>query len=164
VATWGDFDPEPILRALARREVDFVVIGGIAAVLHGSPEFTTDLDVAFASERENLEALGEALGDLDARLRGASDDVPFRADATTLRRVELLMLETTSGPLDLLRAPTGAPSYKLMRRRAERYDVGDFVVLAASIDDLIAMKRASGRAKDLAAIEQLEAILRLRSR
>ena len=161
MATWPEFDPEPLLRALARRRVDVVVIGGIAAILYGSSRLTTDLDIAFAPERGNLEALGRALGDLEASLRGVADDVPFVADSDTLRRVDVLTLDTTEGPLDLLRAPSGAPSYKILRRRAERFDLGGFEVLTASLEDLIAMKRAAGRPKDLLAVEELEAIQRL---
>jgi predicted nucleotidyltransferase len=163
VAEWPEFDPEPQLRALQRRRVDFVVVGAIAAVLHGSSRLTTDLDIAFAPERENLEALGEALADLEARLRGVEDDVPFVPDLNTLRRVDLLTLDTVAGPLDVMRRPLGAPTYKVLKRRAERVDLGGFEVLTASIEDLIAMKRASARTKDLADAEELEAILRLRS-
>ena len=164
MAKWPEFDPEPMLEVLVRHEVDFVVIGGIAAILYGSSQLTTDLDIAFAPDPANLNALGDALVGLEARLRGVRDDVPFVPDASTLRRVELLTLDTSRGPLDLLRAPSGAPSYKILRRRAERFEVGSFEVLTASIEDLIAMKRAAARTKDLASAEELEAILRLRSR
>jgi hypothetical protein len=162
VANWADFDPKPALRALTRGEVDFVVVGGIAAVLHGSSTLTTDLDIMFAPAAENLERLGAVLVALEARLRDVEDDLPFVPDAGTLRRIELLTLSTKEGALDLLRAPSGAPSYGILRRRAERYDLGGFEVLVASIEDLIAMKHSAGRLKDLAAIEELEVILRLR--
>jgi hypothetical protein len=157
------FDPDPQLRALIRREVDFLVVGGIAASLHGSSRATFDLDIVFASERSNLEALGRALQDLEARLRGVEEDVPFVADADTLRRIDVLTLDTTAGPLDVMRRPAGASAYKVLRRRAERFDLGEYDVLVASIEDLIAMKRASARTKDLADAEELEAILRRRA-
>jgi predicted nucleotidyltransferase len=163
MAIWPRFDPEPALRALSGGGVDFVVVGGIAAVLHGSSALTTDLDIMFASKKENLERLGRVLVDLEARLRGVEEDVPFMPDAGTLRRIDVLTLETSAGPLDLLRVPSGAPAYAILRRRAERYDVGGFEVLVASLEDLIAMKQAAGRLKDLAAVEELEVILRLRS-
>lgn len=163
MTTWPDFDPEPALGALARGGVDFVVVGGIAAVLHGSSGLTTDLDIMFAATPENLERLGGVLVELEARLRDVERDVPFVADAAVLRRIDVLTLETSAGPLDVLRAPSGAPAYAILRRRAERYDVGGFEVLVASLEDLIAMKQAAGRLKDLAAVEELELILRLRS-
>ena len=144
--------------------MDFVVIGGIAAVLHGSARNTFDLDICFATDDANLVALGDVLTALSARLKGIDDDVPFKADARTLRQIEPLTLVTSSGELDVLTRPPGAPSYQELRRNADRYDLGGFNVSVASIDDLIAMKQAAGRAKDLADVEELEAIKRLRHR
>ena len=157
-----ELDPEPILRALVQRGVDFVVIGGIAAVLHGSARLTYDLDLCFAPDAANLSALGDVLVALGARLRGVDDAVPFVPDAATLRRVEVLTLATAAGDVDVLARPAGAPSYEALRRRADRYEIGSFSVLVASVEDLIAMKRAAGRPKDLADVAELEAILRVR--
>jgi transcriptional regulator with XRE-family HTH domain len=159
----AEFDAKRLLRALVDGDVDFVVIGSVAAVLHGSARATFDLDVCFASNAENLEALGSTLVGLRAQLRGVSEAVPFVPDAAALRRVEVLTLTTTAGDLDVLRAPSGAPRYDVLRGHADRYDVGGFEVRVASVEDLIAMKTAAGRPKDLGDIEELEAILRLRS-
>ncbi len=153
-----DFDVLALLRALTGRGVDFVVIGGVAGVLHGSPRVTQDLDVAFATDTGNLEALGNALHDLDARLAGVEEDVPFTPDAEALRRVMTLTLETRYGRLDVLAAPSGAPVHSELRSRADRFDVGGFHVLVAALEDLISMKRAAGRPKDLADVAELEAI------
>jgi hypothetical protein len=155
---------EAILRRLVERGVDFVVIGGIAAVLHGSARNTFDLDICFATDAANLSALGDVLTALGARLKGVDEEVPFVPDARALRQVELLTLVTTLGELDVLSRPPGAPTYQELRGNADRYDVGGFNVLVASIDDLIAMKQAAARAKDLLDIEELEAIKRLRRR
>jgi hypothetical protein len=108
-----------------------------------------------------LEALGSVLLGLGAKLKGVDDEVPFVPDAKTLRRIELLTLNTAAGGLDLLAHPKGAPPYDALRKRASRFDVGGFHVLVASVDDLVAMKRAAGREKDLADIEELETIRRL---
>lgn len=159
-----ELDAEELLRRLTARGVDFVVIGGIAAVLWGSPRMTFDLDICFALDDGNLEALGSVLVELGASLKGVADEVPFVPDAATLRRVELLTLSTSAGELDLLAQPPGAPDYNSLRRRASRVDIGDFHVLVSSIEDLIAMKRAGGRNKDLADIDELEAIRRLGAR
>lgn len=155
---------DEILKVLTASGVDFVVIGGIAAVLHGSAQSTFDLDICYATDRGNLDALGEVLVDLGARLKGIDDGVPFVPDADTLRRVELLTMVTVKGELDILARPAGSPGYEALRRNAERVDLDGFFVLVASVDDLIAMKRAAGRPKDLAAVEELEAIKRLRAR
>lgn len=157
-------DATELLRRLTARGVDFVVIGGIAAVLHGSARITQDLDVCFATDDGNLLTLGRVLTDLGARLRGVAEDVPFVADAPTLRRVEVLTLVTELGALDVLARPSGAPGYERLRQRADRFELDTFTVLVASIDDLLAMKRAAGRPKDLADVVELEAIVQLRRR
>lgn len=162
--SFGELDPVALLRALLAPGVDFVVIGGIAAVLHGSPRVTQDLDVCFATDPGNLDALGTALVALDAKLAGVSEDVPFVPDGRTLRQVGMLTLETIAGRLDVLATPVGAPPFADLRKRADRYDVGGLFVLVASLDDLLAMKRASGRPKDLADVAELEAIRSRRGR
>jgi hypothetical protein len=158
-----ELDVTRILRVLTERGVDFVVIGGIAAVLHGSARNTFDLDLCFATDDANLHALGEVLTGLHTRLRGV-DDVPFVPDAATLRRIEALTLSTDAGDLDVLARPDGAPAFDVLRRRADRFDVGGFVVSVASLDDLIAMKSAAGRPKDREAVAELATIRRVRRR
>lgn len=162
MADWVDFRPADMLGVLVARGVDFVVIGGLAAVLHGSSRITQDLDVAYSPEPANLEALGQALVELDAKLYGLAEDVPLVPDARTLAGTETLTLATRLGKLDLLRAPTGAPRYRDLRTRAQLVTTGDFAVRIAHTDDLISMKRSAGRTKDLADIEELEAITDLR--
>ncbi len=156
------FDPRVLLRRLVDGQVDFVVVGGVAAVAHGSAQFTQDLDIAYAPDDENVERLGRVLVALSARLRGVTDDVPFIPDGRALRRTRVLTLETPHGSIDLLAQPEGAPVYAQLRERADREQIGGVQVLVASVDDLIAMKKAAGRPKDLIAIEELEAIKRLR--
>jgi hypothetical protein len=155
---------DEILKRLTARGVDFVVIGGIAAVLHGSAQATYDLDICYATDPGNLATLGQVLVDLGARLKGIDDPLPFVPDGRTLRGIELLTMVTDEGELDVLARPAGSPGYEALRRNADRYDLDGFSVLVASIDDLIAMKQSAGRKKDLAAVEELEAIKRLRPR
>ena len=98
---------------------------------------------------------------MDARLRGITDDVPLVPDGRTLKRTRVLTLETPIGLIVLLAQPDGAPDYERLRERATREVIGGVEVRVASLDDLIAMKKAAGRPKDLVAVEELEAIQRL---
>ena len=161
MATWPDFHPRRLLSDLVARGVDFVVVGGMAMVLHGSARVTRDLDVCYANDGANLDLLGRVLVDLGAKLRGVDDDVPFVPDGRTLHRTGILTLDTPLGWLDLLFQPAGASSYDELRRRAVRMDLGEFGVLVASLDDLAAMKRAAGRPRDIADLEEIEVIRRL---
>jgi Nucleotidyl transferase AbiEii toxin, Type IV TA system len=156
-----DFSPKALLERLVKGGVDFVVVGGVAAVAHGSVAFTQDLDISYAPDDENLDRLGRVLVDLGARLRGVTDDVPFIPDGRTFRRTRVLTLETPLGLIDLLAQPDGAPVYARLRDRAVVQDVAGVQVRVASLDDLIAMKKAAGRPRDLVAVEELEAIERL---
>lgn len=158
---WPEFRPSRLLAALVMEDVDFVVIGGYAAIAHGSARHTNDLDVSYSPDPANLERLGRALVGLEARLRGVAEEVPFVPDARALHQVQLLTLDTREGPLDLLAAPGGGPGWAQLRAGAVRTELGDIEILVASIDHLLAMKRAAGRPKDLVDIEELEAIRRL---
>lgn len=160
---WSDLESVRLLGTLVTHGVDFVVVGGIAVVLHGSARVTKDLDIVYAPEAPNLEALGKALGELEASLVGIEEKVPFVPDARTLARTSILTLETAAGRLDLLREPSGAPDYAELRDRAEEYDVGSFRVRVATIPHLVAMKRAAGRPQDLVDAVELEEIARIRA-
>lgn len=142
------FDWKPILRVLAAHGVDFVVIGGVAGIAHGSSYPTFDLDVAYERSRDNLERLAGALRELGATLRGAPDDVPFLLDAKTLENGANFTFDTSLGPFDILAEPAGAPPYERLRAAAEASRLEGATVWIASIDHLIAMKRASDRTKD----------------
>lgn len=162
VASWPEFHPNALLRLLLDAEVNLVVVGGYAAIAHGATRITHDLDICFAGEQPNLERLGEVLIGLHARLREAPEDLPFVPDARTLARMQILTLDTDEGPLDLLVQPSGSPRYAELRGRAEVLEIGSLPVHVASLEDLIAMKRAAARGKDLLDLAELEAIARLR--
>jgi hypothetical protein len=164
VENWPEFRPAALLQRLVAHGVDFVVVGAIALVAHGSARNTNDLDICFATDAANLEALGATLLELGARLRGVADEGPFVPDARTLRRIQILTLSTRDGDIDLLVAPAGAPAYDVLRQRADRVTLDGIAVLVASLDDLEAMKRAAGRRKDEIDLEEIEAIRRLRNR
>jgi predicted nucleotidyltransferase len=151
-----------LLRRLTESGVDFVVIGGVAVILQASPRFTRDLDICYASQQENLDRLGEVLVELGARLRDIDAELPFVPDARTLRHTQMLTLTTMDGGLDLLVDPDGSPGYAALRRRADEMDIDGIVVRVASVEDLIAMKRAAGRPQDLVDLESLEIARRRR--
>jgi hypothetical protein len=162
-AEWPHLDARGIMERLVSAGVDFVVIGGIAVLLHGYPRVTRDLDIVFANSTANLEALGSVLVDLNAKLRGVGEEVPFIPDRRSLQAIELLTLDTSAGWFDIHRLPRGVTSYRSLREGAERMSFGDFSVLVAGLDDLIAMKEAAGRPLDKIDIAALEAVKRLRS-
>lgn len=160
MADWVDFDPQEILRRLTARGVDFVIVGGFAAVIHGSPRVTQDLDLTYAHDLENLEALGDVLTQIHSKLYSIADEVPFVPDGRTLRQTEILTLQTDFGKLDLLARPSGSPPYAAVKAAAKRVDINGLLVSVVSIPDLLAMKRAAGRPKDVADVAELEAIER----
>jgi hypothetical protein len=163
LATWPEFRLGELLARLVAGGVDFVVIGGIAAIAHGSPQVTQDLDIAYATDDANLERLGSVLVALGATLRGVTDDIPFVPDGQTLRRTRMLTLDTSDGPLALLAEPDGASSYAGLRANAIEATVSGATVRIAGLEDLLAMKKAAGRPKDRIYVEELEAIRRLRA-
>ncbi|MGD0454030.1 MAG: nucleotidyl transferase AbiEii/AbiGii toxin family protein [Solirubrobacteraceae bacterium] len=151
-----------MLQRLTERAVDFVVVGGVAVILQASPRFTKDLDICYASGQENLDRLGAVLIELGAKLRGVDEDLPFVPDGRALRHTQILTLTTADGGLDLLVEPDGSPGYPALRRRADQIDLDGIVVRVASVEDLIAMKRATGRPQDLVDLESLEIASRRR--
>jgi hypothetical protein len=156
VASWPDFRPTALLGRLAHAGVDFVVVGGVAVVVQASPRFTRDLDICYATDAPNLERLGSLLVSLEARLRGIEDDIPFVPDGRTLRPTQMLTLTTREGDLDLLVDPPGSPGYPALRRRADVVELDGASVRIASLEDLIEMKRATGRPQDEIDIESLK--------
>jgi hypothetical protein len=152
------FDALRLLRVLDGHRVRLLVIGGFAARLHGSPTVTNDLDVCYAGDRANLHALAAALAELRARLRGAPPDAPFRLDAATLRAGDRFTFLTSAGSLDILGAPEGTAGFDELARAGTTMDLGGLVVRVAALDDLIRMKRAAGRPKDLIELEVLGAL------
>ena len=152
------FDPVAGLRTLVDHDVRFVVIGGFAAALRGSPMMTGDVDICPARHDGNLDRLAEALRSLNARLRGAPADVPFVLDGRTLEAGDHFTFATDTGPIDCLGAPAGTDGFVDLDASASDEDLDGLVVRVASLDDLIRMKRAADRPQDRIAIEWLSAL------
>lgn len=160
MANWPNYHPATLVRALVEGRVDFVIVGGVAVILQAMPRFTKDLDICYSTAQDNLDALGRVLVALKARLRGIPEEVPFVPDGRTLRQTQIMCLTTSAGDIDLLVDPDGAPGYNTLRRRADIMDLGGQQVRVASIEDMLAMKRAAGRPLDQVDIESLEAARR----
>lgn len=152
------FDPLEVFRTLDRHGVRYVVIGGVGARLLGSPTVTRDTDVCYERTPQNLERLSEALRDLGVGLRGVDDGVPFVLDARTLEAGDHFTFTSRAGDLDILGTPAGVGGFDELDRSAVAFDLGDMTVRVASIEDLIRMKRAAGRPKDLIEVEVLAAV------
>jgi len=158
VSTSAAFDPLAALRALHDAGVEFVLIGGVAARLHGSPSLTRDVDICYARDVDNLDRLADVLRGVHARLRGVDDDVPFVLDRRTLQAGGSFTFSTDLGDIDILAIPAGVAGFDELARSAETVDLDGFTVQVATVDDLIRMKRAAGRAKDRAEVEILSAL------
>lgn len=157
-------DPTRALAALHRHGVCFVTVGAVAAIAQGYALTTADTDVTPQKERENYERLAAALVELNAKLRTPTGSVDFPIEPSFLAEVDAWTLDTDAGPLDLVFAPAGTGGYEDLRRDAIELDLG-VPVLVASLRDLIRMKEASNRAKDVAQLPALRATLeRVRER
>ena len=154
------FDPRRLLATLHRHGVRFVVASAVAAIAHGYPLPTEDLDVTPASDADNLERLAAALRELGARLRVPDDPrgVEFPIDARMLDTARVWTLTTAFGDLDVVFEPAGTRGYDDLRRDALELDLG-VPVLVASLRDVIRMKEASNRPKDQAQLPALRQTL-----
>lgn len=153
-----DFDPAAIVAALDRHQVDYVLVGGYAANLHGARRPTRDIDVTPATTADNLTRLVAALRDLRAGIRvdESADGLPFDTSADALRGVRMLNLRSVHGDLDLAFAPAGFPAgYDDLIDQAGRHVIAGIAVRVAALKDIIASKTEAGRQKDLLALPEL---------
>lgn len=119
---------------------------------------TVDVDFAFLRSRENAKRISAALRPFNPRPVDWPEGVPFVWDDQTVFASTSMTLETDIGRIDLLAEPSGSPGYELLKGRAQTLELQGFNVRVASIEDLISMKLAAGRPKDLAHVEQLESL------
>ncbi len=152
----GVFDPEQIISVLDRHQVRYVIVGAVAARLHGSPLLTEDIDVTPERSSDNLERLAEALAELDARLAapGAPEGLKIPLDAGTFN-APVMKFVTRAGELDVVLETLQAGGYRQLIERAATYEVFGMQIQVASLEDIIASKQASNRPKDRAHLELL---------
>ena len=151
-------DFEKLLVVLARHGVEFIVVGGAAAIAHGSSRLTQDLDIVYSRAPRNLERIAAALAQYKPYLRGAPAGLPFTWDVHMLARGLNFTLVTSLGDIDLLGEIPGGGTYADLAGNAVELEIFGTQCLCLSLAQLIRAKRASGRPKDLEALAELEAL------
>ena len=151
-------DFRALLSRLLSAEVEFILVGGVAANIHGSARATYDVDIVYRRSPENMSRLVDCLSPLQPYLRGAPSGLPFALDLDTLRRGLNFTLTTSAGDLDLLGEVTGAGSYDDLLPATETVTLFGATCRCATLEALIRMKRAAGRPKDIEALAELEAL------
>lgn len=157
-------DYKRLLLTLAAGKAEFVIVGGVAATLHGSSRLTSDLDVVYSRSKDNIKRLVASLAPLKPYLRGAPPGLPFRFDEATVRAGLNFTLTTDAGPLDVLGEIAGGFNYEVLRKRSSLFELYDRRFRVIDIDALIENKIAAGRPKDFEAVAELEVIREERER
>jgi len=153
---------KPLLDALDKENVRYVIIGGVAAIAHGSATATFDIDVCYAREGSNLERLARALAPIHPRLRGADENLPFKFDARTIRNGLNFTLATDIGDLDLLGEVSGVGSDRDVFANSVETEIFGHKRRILSLEALIGSKQAAARPKDLLVLPELKALLEMR--
>ena len=155
-------DAPAIFAILDVHQVEYVVVGGYAAQVHGSTRVTTDVDVTPERSTANLDRLAAALRDLGGgiRVNDLEEGLPFDTSAEALAGMKTLNLRTPFGDVDLTFEPDGTEGYADLARAAEPHTIGSVRVLVAALADVIRSKTAAGRQKDLLALPELHDLAR----
>ncbi|MBW7927110.1 MAG: hypothetical protein H3C58_03265 [Fimbriimonadaceae bacterium] len=149
---------ETIIETLAATEARFVIIGGIALRLHGSSYVTQDVDIFYPRSPEDLEILVQAVNSLNPSLRLPDGSIPYRLDVQALLNGANFTLTSESGDLDLLAYVGDGIDFDGVFERASVFELYGHHVRVASLTDLLDMKKAAGRPKDLAHLAEIHAL------
>ena len=150
---------EIVIQRLCDSGVDFVVIGGWAAIFHGSAYVTNDLDICYSRDRNNLTKLALALAPYHPRPRGFPDGLTFVWDTATLANGTIFTLTSQLGSIDLLAEVAGIGTFEDVYAASVELEAFDRRIRTLSLPSLIAAKRAAGRPKDLLILPELEGLL-----
>lgn len=156
--------PDTLFARLATEKADVILVGGLAATLHGVNYVTFDVDFCYDPTDDNRERLVRALAPLRPYPRGIERGLPFVWDARTLRDTPLLTLTTTSGDVDLMSTIPGVGAYGDVRVLSDRFEIGGTPVVVLSVEGLLRAKRAMNRPKDQIVLMELEALADASSR
>ncbi len=154
----------PLISSLCQRGVDFIILGGVAAVAQGSAYVTRDLDICYSCDTANLEKLAQALKPFSPRLRGAPENLPFALDVNTLRSGCNFTLATTAGDLDIFGEVPGLGDYEKVKEYSQSLEIEGFACRVLTLEGLILTKKVAGRSKDQLLLPELEALLALRKK
>lgn len=157
-------DFEELIGRLTAAHVRFILVGGFAGTVHGSPRTTVDLDIVYARDDDNLTHLASALAPIAPRLRGAPPGLPFHLDVRTLTRGLNFTLTTSLGDIDLLGEIVGGRTYDELLPHTTVIRIFGSEVTVVTLARLIHLKRAAGKPRDLAALAELETLLDERRR
>jgi hypothetical protein len=157
----GELDLRRLFAVLHRHRVSYVLIGGLAAVFHGSPFSTEDADITPDNDRQNLDRLAAALRELNAQVRteDVPEGLPFACDAASLAAAQTWNLTTDAGDLDVAFQPSGTQGYADLRRDAVGVELYDVAVEVASLGDVVRSKQAANRPKDQRVLPVLRELL-----
>lgn len=147
------------IQTLCDAGVEFVVIGGLSATLHGSARVTYDLDICYSRTPVNISRLAEALAPFHPRPRGHAAGLPFILDEKSLRNGTIFTLQTDIGEIDLLAEVVGLGDFNNVRQQSITLEAFDRQLVTLDLPGLIQAKRASGREKNLFALAELESLL-----
>jgi hypothetical protein len=147
-----------LIGALVMAEVEFLVVGGLAATVHGSARLTQDVDVVYHRSDANIARLVAALAPHEPYLRGAPIGLPFEWSTATVRRGLNFTLTTAVGDLDVLGEIVGGGSYEALLEHTIDVELFGHACKCLDLPTLIATKRAAGRPRDLESVAELEAL------
>jgi hypothetical protein len=154
----GPTDFAGLLQRLLSEAVELILVGGVAANVHGAARATYDVDVVYRRSADNIDRLVHALSPINPYPRGAPRGLPFVFDADTIRHGLNFTLTTTSGEIDLLGEVIGGGAYDDLLPSSQSVSLFGLSCRCATLEALIRMKRAAGRPKDLEAIAELEVL------